>query len=91
MRYASPSGPWAHGRPSGTLGALRGRLCHERGGRIAEELVFGDISTGAQDDLQRATDLGRHMIACYGMSETLGLATFDGARHTLFLQVPGGG
>ena len=58
------------------------------GGRVAEELIFGDISTGAQDDLQRATDLARHMIARYGMSEALGLATFELPRQALFLNVP---
>jgi cell division protease FtsH len=47
------------------------------GGRTAEEIIFGDVSTGAQDDLQRATDLVRHMITRYGMSEALGLATFE--------------
>src|SRR2546426_3267376 len=60
------------------------------GGRTAEEIIFGDISTGAQDDLQRATDLVRHMITRYGMSETLGLATFEAPRQALFLQVPTG-
>jgi len=58
------------------------------GGRVAEELVFGDISTGAQDDLQRATDMARHMVARYGMSEALGLATFEPPRQALFLNVP---
>jgi cell division protease FtsH len=58
------------------------------GGRVAEELVFGDVSTGAQDDLQRATDMARHMIARYGMSEALGLATFEPPRQGLFLNVP---
>ncbi len=57
-------------------------------GRVAEELVFGDISTGAQDDLQRATDMARHMVARYGMSEALGLATFEAPRQALFLNVP---
>ena len=46
---------------------------------------------GAQDDLQRATDLVRHMITRYGMSEALGLATFEAPRQALFLQVPTGG
>ena len=58
------------------------------GGRVAEELSFGDISTGAQDDLQRATDMARHMVARYGMSESLGLATFEAPRQALFLNVP---
>jgi cell division protease FtsH len=58
------------------------------GGRVAEELIFGDISTGAQDDLQRATDMARHMVARYGMSEALGLATFEPPHQALFLNVP---
>jgi cell division protease FtsH len=49
------------------------------GGRVAEELVFGDVSTGAQNDLQQATDMARHMVLQYGMSERLGLATFEQA------------
>lgn len=61
------------------------------GGRVAEELTFGDVSTGAQDDLQRATDIARHMITAYGMSETLGLATFEAPRQAVFLPVPSGG
>ena len=58
------------------------------GGRVAEELVFGDISTGAQDDLQRANDLARHMVTQYGMSEKLGLVTLDGPRTPTFLNIP---
>ena len=58
------------------------------GGRVAEELVFGDISTGAQDDLQRATDMARHMITQYGMSERLGQVTFDAPRAGAFLAGP---
>jgi cell division protease FtsH len=54
------------------------------GGRVAEELVFGDVSTGAQDDLQRATDLARHMVTQYGMSERLGLATFEQPGSALY-------
>jgi len=50
------------------------------GGRVAEEIIYGDISTGAQNDLQRATDLSRHMITQYGMSEALGLVTFEAPR-----------
>jgi cell division protease FtsH len=58
------------------------------GGRVAEELAFGDISTGARDDLRRATDLARHMVTQYGMSEQLGLVTLDGDRPPTFLNVP---
>jgi len=50
------------------------------GGRVAEELVFGDVSTGAQNDLQLATNMARHMITQYGMSDRLGLATFEEVR-----------
>jgi cell division protease FtsH len=74
-----------------TRGELLDRLDVLLGGRVAEELVFSDVSTGAQDDLQRATDIARHMITRYGMSEALGLATFEAPRQALFLQVPAGG
>jgi cell division protease FtsH len=46
------------------------------GGRVAEELVLGEISTGAQNDLERSTELVRKMITVYGMSENLGPITF---------------
>src|SRR3990172_7170392 len=71
-----------------TRAELLDRLDVLLGGRVAEELVFGDVSTGAQDDLQRATDIARHMITRYSMSETLGLATFEEPRQALFLNVP---
>jgi len=58
------------------------------GGRVAEEIIFGDISTGAQDDLQRATEMARQMVTQYGMSEQLGLATFGRARTSPFLGAP---
>ena len=58
------------------------------GGRVAEELVFADVSTGAQNDLQRATDIARHMVTHYGMSESLGLATFEEPRTAMFLDLP---
>ncbi len=71
-----------------TRAELLDRLDVLLGGRVAEELIFGDVSTGAQDDLQRATDMARHMVARYGMSEALGLATFEPPRQALFLNVP---
>jgi cell division protease FtsH len=55
------------------------------GGRVAEQLAFGEVSTGAQNDLQRATDLARHMVAQYGMGETLGPAVVDTRPANPFL------
>jgi len=58
------------------------------GGRVAEELVFGDVSTGAQNDLQQASDMARHMVTHYDMSEALGLATYDTRPAALYLDGP---
>jgi cell division protease FtsH len=74
-----------------TRAELLDRLDVLLGGRVAEEIVFGDVSTGAHDDLQRATDLARQMVTRYGMSEALGLATFEPARQPLFLPGVSGG
>jgi cell division protease FtsH len=68
-----------------TRAELLDRLDVLLGGRVAEDIVFGDVSTGAQDDLRRATDLARQMVTRYGMSKTLGLATVEGPRVPLFL------
>jgi cell division protease FtsH len=50
--------------------------------------MFSDVSTGAQDDLQKATDIARSMVTEYGMSERLGLRTFEKERRGMFLDVP---
>jgi cell division protease FtsH len=55
---------------------LLARLKVLLGGRVSEEIIFGDISTGAQNDLQRATDIARRMITEYGMSKKLGPLTY---------------
>lgn len=55
------------------------------GGRVAEAVVLGEISTGAQNDLERATDLVRKMITEYGMSEVLGPITFGRRQEQVFL------
>lgn len=55
------------------------------GGRVAEALVLKEISTGAQNDLERATDLVRKMITQYGMSENLGPITFGRRQEQVFL------
>jgi len=57
-------------------------------GRVAEQLVFEDVSTGAENDLQRATDMARHMVTHYGMSDALGLVTYDARPAPLFLNGP---
>ena len=64
---------------------LLDRLCVLLGGRVAEEIIFEDISTGAQNDLQRATDIARSMVTEYGMSEKLGLVTYTKEKRPLFL------
>jgi cell division protease FtsH len=71
-----------------TRAELLDRLDVLLGGRVAEEIIFGDVSTGAADDLRRATDMARHMVAQYSMSEALGLATFEAPRQA-FLETGG--
>ena len=53
------------------------RLCVLLGGRVVEELVFGDVSTGAHDDLRKVSDMAWAMVTTYGMSEAVGLLTYD--------------
>ena len=59
-----------------TRSELLDRLLVLLGGRVSEEIIFGDVSTGAQNDLQRATDIARSMVMEYGMSERLGPLTY---------------
>ena len=55
------------------------------GGRVAEALVLGDISTGASNDIERATETARNMVTKYGMSEKLGPIAFGGSNREVFL------
>ena len=55
------------------------------GGRAAEELVLGDVSTGASSDLQRATAIARKMVGTYGMSDKLGNVAFDAGSNEVFI------
>jgi cell division protease FtsH len=64
---------------------LENKVASLLGGRAAEEIVFGDISTGAHNDLARATDITRSMIREYGMSESLGQVYLAGSKQPLFL------
>lgn len=59
------------------------------GGRVAEEIVFNEISTGAQDDIQKATDIAKRMVMEYGMSDSCGQRSFSTERAT-FIQSPSG-
>jgi cell division protease FtsH len=71
-----------------TRSELLDRLAVLLGGRAAEQLTYGEVSTGAQNDLQRAADIARRMVKEYGMSERLGAVAFEPERRPLFL--PGG-
>jgi len=64
---------------------LLDRLAVLLGGRVAEEIVFGEISTGAHNDLQRATDIATSMVKEFGMSQKLGYVTFEKEKQPLFL------
>ena len=55
------------------------------GGRVAEEITFGEMTTGAQHDLEEATKLARKMVTEYGMSEKLGPRTFGQRQELVFL------
>jgi cell division protease FtsH len=70
-----------------TRSELLARIHVLLGGRVAEEMVLGDISTGAQSDLQKATEIARTMVTQFGMSEKVGLVCLEGKRTPLFLPV----
>jgi cell division protease FtsH len=75
-----------------TKSELEDKIAMLLGGRVAEEIIYQEISTGAQDDLMKATDIAKSMVKTYGMSAKLGGVTFDGARQPTFLQTgPSGG
>ncbi len=64
---------------------LLGKIDVLLGGRIAEQIIFDSVTTGAGNDLMRATDIARAMIVEYGMGETLGLSTYPRQRTPVFL------
>ncbi len=69
-----------------TKSELEDRIAVLLGGREAEELVYGEVSTGAHDDLAKATQLAKQMVKGYGMSAQLGPIALDGSRHATFLK-----
>ncbi len=68
---------------------LLNRIATLLGGRAAEEIIFGDISTGAHNDLARATDIARSMVKEYGMSAKVGHVYFAREKQSRFLNIPG--
>src|ERR1700716_160930 len=64
---------------------LEARIAMALGGRAAEQLGLGSITTGAQNDLETATELARHMVVSWGMSEKMGLFSFDDSPQAVFL------
>jgi len=64
---------------------LTGRIVGILGGRASEDLIFGELSTGAQDDLEKATDIARNMVMRWGMSDKLGNLTFGRREDQIFL------
>jgi cell division protease FtsH len=66
-------------------GQFEAMLAVMMGGQAAEEIIFGDITTGASNDLQNASGVARKMVTEYGMSEALGPQTFDNGQGTIFL------
>ena len=71
-----------------TRGDLLSQLAVLLGGRTAEEIALGEISTGAQNDLQRATDIARAMVTEFGMSDALGAINYEGQKRARFLDIP---
>ena len=71
-----------------TKAELLDRIAILLGGRVSEEIIFNEISTGAQNDLEKATEIAKMMVKEYGMSEKMGLVTFEQGDRPLFL---GGG
>ncbi|MEI8015544.1 MAG: ATP-dependent zinc metalloprotease FtsH [Nitrospira sp.] len=66
---------------------LENKIAVLLGGRNAEELIFGEASTGAQNDLVRATDIAKSMVKSYGMSEKLGTVTLNRESQPLIMQI----
>ena len=64
---------------------LEARIAMALGGRAAEQLGLGSITTGAQNDLETATELARHMVVSWGMSQKMGLFSFDDSPQAVFL------
>jgi cell division protease FtsH len=71
-----------------TEGELKGKVATLLGGRAAEELIYDEVSTGAHDDLSKATDIARSMVKTFGMSPRLGQVTFEKDRRAIITAPP---
>jgi cell division protease FtsH len=71
-----------------TESELKNKVATLLGGRAAEELIYDEVSTGAHDDLTKATDIARSMVKTFGMSPRLGQVSFEKDRRALMLQSP---
>jgi cell division protease FtsH len=72
-------------RHSQTKEELLATITRALGGRLAEEIKFKDVTTGASNDFEKATELARRMVTQYGMSETLGPIQYGRGNHQVFL------
>ena len=72
-------------RHSQTRNELLAMIKRLLAGRISEEIKFGDVTTGASNDFEKATELARRMVTQYGMSETLGPIQYGRGNHQVFL------
>ena len=68
-----------------TKGRMMQNIMVDLGGRIAEELIFGDITTGASQDIKQATQIARAMVTQYGMSEKVGMIQYGGDENEVFI------
>lgn len=68
-----------------TLSQLEDQIAWGLGGRVAEELIFNDVSSGASNDIEKATDLARQMVTRYGMSKKLGPMVLGDREEMIFL------
>jgi cell division protease FtsH len=73
-----------------TKSELENKIAVLLGGRVAEEIVYDEVSTGAQDDLLKATDIAKSMVKVYGMSEKVGQISYERNRPALFLGADSG-
>ncbi|MCI8287753.1 MAG: cell division protein FtsH, partial [Lachnospiraceae bacterium] len=68
-----------------TKGQMLQQIMVSLGGRIAEEIIFGDITTGASSDIKKATKVARRMVTRFGMSENIGIICYDDDDEEVFI------